>query len=117
MVTDHHAIVPTVSAGTADVSVLPTGEREILRLVSRQLLCAVSDPFLYEETVVTLDCGGYEFTVKGKTVLTNGWKAYVEQEQNGLFRYDRSPKFSEEIYRRIRETNQMTAAIEKGEND
>lgn len=41
----------------------------------------------------------------------------VEQEQNGLFRYDRSPKFSEETYRRIRETNQMTAAIEKGEND
>ncbi len=41
----------------------------------------------------------------------------VEQEQNGLFRYDRSPKFSEETYRRIRETNQMTATIEKDEND
>ena len=81
-VTDHHAIVPTVSAGTADVSVLPTGEREILRLVSHQLLCAVTDPFRYEETVVTLDCGGHEFTVKGKTVLANGWKSYVDHEQN-----------------------------------
>lgn len=37
----------------------------------------------------------------------------VEQEQNGLFRYDRSPKFSEEVYRRIRETNLLTAAIEQ----
>lgn len=37
----------------------------------------------------------------------------VEQEQNGLFRYDRSPKFSEETYRRIRETNLAVAAMEK----
>ena len=81
-VTDHHAIVPTVSTGKADISVLPTGEREILRLVSHQLLCAVSEPFRYAETIVTLDCGGHEFTVKGKTVLKYGWKAYMEQEQN-----------------------------------
>ena len=81
-VTDHHAIVPTVSAGKADVSILPTGEREILHLVSRQLLCAISEPFRYAETVVTLECGGHVFTVKGKTVLSNGWKAYMEQEQN-----------------------------------
>ena len=37
----------------------------------------------------------------------------VEQEQNGLFRYDRSPKFSEETYRRIRETNLSPAAMEQ----
>ena len=79
-VTDHHAIVPTIRAGKADVSVLPTGEREILRLVSRQLLCAISEPFRYFETVVTLECGGHVFTVKGKTVIAYGWKAYMEQE-------------------------------------
>jgi len=81
-VTDHHAIVPTASAGKVDVSVLPTGEREILHLVSRQFLCAISEPFRYAETVVALECGGHVFTVKGKTVLANGWKAYMEQEQN-----------------------------------
>lgn len=68
-VTDHHAIVPTVSAMSADISVLPTGEREILRLVSRQLLCAVSEPLRYAETVAVLDCAGYNFTVKGKERL------------------------------------------------
>lgn len=36
----------------------------------------------------------------------------IEQEQNGLFRYDRTPKFSPEIYRRIRETNLRPAAME-----
>ena len=81
-VTDHHAIVPTVSAMSADISVLPTGEREILCLVSRQLLCAVSEPFRYAETVTVLDCAGYIFTVKGKETLADGWKAYTENEQN-----------------------------------
>ena len=81
-VTDHHAIVPTVSAMSADISVLPTGEREILRLVSRQLLCAVSEPFRYAETVAVLDCAGYNFTVKGKETLADCWKAYTDSEPN-----------------------------------
>lgn len=81
-VTDHHAIVPTVSVLEADNSVLPTGEREILRLVSRQLLCAVSEPFRYAETVAVLDCAGHIFTVKGRETLADGWKAYTENEPN-----------------------------------
>lgn len=81
-VTDHHAIVPTVSAVSADISVLPTGEREILRLVSRQLLCAVSEPFRYAETVAVLDCVEYIFTVKGKETLADGWKAYTDSAPN-----------------------------------
>lgn len=81
-VTDHHAIVPTVSAMSADISVLPTGEREILRLVSHQLLCAVSEPFRYAETVAVLDCGGHIFTVKGRETLADGWEAYTENEPN-----------------------------------
>ena len=79
-VSDHHALVPTVSVKNADVSVLPKGEREVLRLIARQLLCAVSEPFRYAETVVTFVCGGYEFSAKGKTILQRGWKAYLEQE-------------------------------------
>ena len=79
-VSDHHAIVPTVSVKNADVSVLPKGEREILRLIARQLLCAVSEPFRYAEPVVTFVCGEHEFTAKGKIVLQRGWKSYLEQE-------------------------------------
>ena len=40
-VSDHHAIVPTVSAAGADLSALPVGEREILRLVSLEVVRAV----------------------------------------------------------------------------
>lgn len=79
-VSDHHAIVPTVSVKNADVSVLPKGEREVLRLIARQLLCAVSEPFRYAETTVTLECGGHEFSAKGKNILQRGWKSYLDQE-------------------------------------
>lgn len=37
----------------------------------------------------------------------------VEQEQNGLYTYDRKPKFSEEVYRVIRDGFAGPAAIEK----
>ena len=37
----------------------------------------------------------------------------VEQEANGLYYYDRSPKFSEEQYDLIRKTNTLKAAIEE----
>ena len=37
----------------------------------------------------------------------------VEQEQNGLYRYDRSRKFSDFVYDRIRKANQQIAAIEQ----
>ena len=80
-VSDHHAILPTASAGKADTSVLPLGERELLRLVAGQLLRAVSDAHRYAETTVTLECGGTEFTAKGKTVLNTGWKRYLAQEK------------------------------------
>ena len=36
----------------------------------------------------------------------------VEQEQNGLYHYDRRPKFSAEIYKMIREAFTWPAAIE-----
>ena len=79
-VSDHHAVVPTMAAGETDLEALPAGEREILRLVSRQVLMAVSAPFVYLETEARLDCGGNAFAAKGKTVVQPGWKAYADAE-------------------------------------
>ena len=75
-VSDHHAIIPTMAAGEADLSVLPTGERELLRLIARQVLYAVSEPYRYLETVVEIECGGTTFTSRGKQVLVPGWRQY-----------------------------------------
>lgn len=79
-VTDHHAIVPTVSAGKTDLMLLPLGEREVLKLAAKGLLRAISEAHRYAETVITVECAGHSFTAKGKTVLVPGWKSY-EQEQ------------------------------------
>ena len=79
-VTDHHAIVPTVSAGKVDMISLPLGEREVLKLAAKGLPRAVDEPHRYAETVVTVECANQRFTAKGKTILASGWKRY-EQEQ------------------------------------
>ena len=75
-VSDHHAVVPTPSAGRADLAALPTGEREVLRLAARGLLRAVSPAHRFAETNLTMECGGSRFTAKGKAVLDMGWKLY-----------------------------------------
>lgn len=75
-VTDHHAVVPTASAASANLAALPEGETAVLRLVCRQLLCAVSEPFTYAETTVEAECGGHTFRTRGKTIIDLGWRAY-----------------------------------------
>ena len=75
-VTDHHAIVPTPSAGRATLAALPEGEAAVLRLVCRRLLCAVSKPFTYAETEVEAECGGHIFKAKGRSVIDLGWRVY-----------------------------------------
>lgn len=80
-VSDHHAIIPTQAAEKADINALPAGEREIIRLVSRQVLRAVSESHRFRETVAVLSCGDHTFTAKGKVVENIGWKAYNDKEQ------------------------------------
>ena len=75
-VTDHHAVVPTASAASANLAALPEGEAAVLRLVCRQLLCAASGSFTYAETTVEAECGGHTFKAKGKAVIDLGWRAY-----------------------------------------
>lgn len=74
-VTDHHAILPTRSMLQADLDALLKGERNILKLIIARTLMAVSKPFRYLETLLTTECAGEEFTVKGKEILEEGWKA------------------------------------------
>jgi len=74
-VTDHHAILPTRSMLQADLDALPTGERNILKLIIARTLMAVSKPYRYLETLLTTECAGEEFTAKGKEILEEGWKA------------------------------------------
>lgn len=89
-VTDHHAVVPTASAASANLAALPEGEAAVLRLVCRQLLCAVSEPFTYAETMVEAECGGHTFRTRGKTIIDLGWREY-----KGAPEWSPLPEFTE----------------------
>ena len=73
-VSDHHAVIPTLELEKADLSALPVGERNLLLLVCRELLCAAAEPYVYEAVTATFTCGGQTFTARGRHVLSLGWK-------------------------------------------
>lgn len=77
-VTDHHAIIPTASVDKADLSELPSGEREVLKLIATRLLEAVSSPCIYAEAVLEGECEGERFTAKGKSAIDPGWKGVAK---------------------------------------
>lgn len=80
-VSDHYAIVPTLVAGETSSNTLPLGEREILHLIAKQVLRAVSEAYRYTETAIKMDCGGNLLTARGKTMISLGWKQFEDKEQ------------------------------------
>lgn len=83
-VTDHHAIIPTVEIARADLSELPSGERDVLTLIAARLLSATAQAHRFEAVTAVLDCQGNSFTAKGKTVLQAGWKEVERLYRMGL---------------------------------
>lgn len=81
-VSDHHAIIPTASVDKANLEELPSGEREVLKLIATRLLEAVSAPCRYMETVIDADCNGHQFKAKGKQVIDDGWKAIAPSKNS-----------------------------------
>ncbi len=73
-VSDHHAIIPTAEFVKQGFSGLADSERKLLSLVCCKLLCAVAPAHEYEAVTAVFTCAGQEFTAKGKTILTAGWK-------------------------------------------
>ena len=45
-------MIPTRNLKDAELSALPAGEKAVLELVALRLLCPVSQPHIYSETVV-----------------------------------------------------------------
>ena len=71
-VSDHHAIIPTEQrVMLADLS---DKERKIYDLVVKRFLAVLGDPFEYEQTTITAEIDGEQFTAKGKVVKKQGWK-------------------------------------------
>lgn len=79
-VSDHHAIVPTTHFNNYSVDLLPLGEQEIIKLICRRVLCAVSMPYEYEETSYELQIGDLPFKAKESRVVNPGWRRFEDKK-------------------------------------
>ncbi|GHU52513.1 hypothetical protein AGMMS49975_08470 [Clostridia bacterium] len=46
-----------------------------MTLIAARLLIVTAPVHIFEALTTVLECGGHQFTAKGKTVLQDGWKA------------------------------------------
>ena len=74
-VSDHTAIIPTLSLANTNLDEVPNGEKNILFLIACRLLCAVSAPYIYDTVTAEIWCNGFSFAAKGRTVISEGFKA------------------------------------------
>jgi DNA topoisomerase-3 len=74
-VSDHHAIIPTKTKGSAGLS---EDERKIYDLIVRRFLAAFYPPYEYEETQVRTCVEDETFYTKGIAVKSLGWKVLYE---------------------------------------
>lgn len=73
-VSDHHAILPTKVAVEKGIVDLPVDKKNLMILIGQQVLQAVGEDYLYEQTDVTVNCQKNEFTARGKTAVQMGFK-------------------------------------------
>lgn len=73
-VTDHHAIIPTAEAGSADLKNLNEKERNIFCLISTRVLAATADPYVYETHKCQLTCNHHTFFFNGKKTKQQGFR-------------------------------------------
>lgn len=90
-VSDHHALLPTREIARYDFSCLPEDCWNVLSLVAIRLLLAVSPVNVSDTVTAVLECGGREFTARGKTTVQGGWKqleATIKANLKGLVKDD-----------------------------
>ena len=100
VISDHHAIIPTIESVNTDIQTLPSGERTVFELVRNRLTAAVAPSHEYEAITATIECSGYSFISKSKTIINDGWKAIERGDKD-----DDSPK----ITLSLTENQQITA--------
>ena len=77
-VTDHHAIIPTVSSLSEDLSNIPESEAKVYRLISNKLHASVGYPLIENTTKIVASFDGFEFTSLGKAIKDEGFSKYLK---------------------------------------
>ena len=78
-VTDHHAIIPTVSSLSEDLSNIPESEAKVYRLISNKLHASVGYPLIENTTKIVASFDDFEFTSSGKVIKDEGFSKYLKE--------------------------------------
>ena len=78
-VTDHHAIIPTISSLKEDISTLPESEAKVYRLITNKLHASVGYPLVENTTKIVAEFDGFEFTSSGKVIIDEGFTKYLKE--------------------------------------
>ncbi|KLK22651.1 DNA topoisomerase [Streptococcus agalactiae] len=78
-VTDHHAIIPTVSSLSEDLSSIPDSEAKVYRLISNKLHASVGYPLVENTTKIVAEFDGFEFTSSGRVIRDEGFSIYLKE--------------------------------------
>ena len=78
-VTDHHAIIPTVSSLSEALSGIPESEAKVYRLISNKLHASVGYPLIENTTKIIAEFDGFKFTSSGKVIKDEGFTKYLKE--------------------------------------
>ena len=78
-VSDHHAIIPTVSSLSKDISYLPESESKVYRLILNKLNASVGYPLVENTTKIVAIFDSFEFTNTGKVIKDEGFTKYLKE--------------------------------------
>ena len=78
-VSDHHAIIPTVSSLSKDISYLPESESKVYRLILNKLNASVGYPLVENTTKIVAIFDSFEFTNTGKVIKDEGFTKYLRE--------------------------------------
>ncbi|EMG33607.1 DNA topoisomerase 3 [Streptococcus oralis] len=78
-VTDHHAIIPTVSSLSEALSGIPESEAKVYRLISNKLHASVGYPLVENTTKIIAEFDGFKFTSSGKVIKDEGFTKYLKE--------------------------------------
>ena len=82
-VTDHHAIIPTISSLSEDISKLSESEAKVYRFISNKLHASVGYPLMENTTKIVTECENqgnvFEFTATGKVISDEGFTKYLKE--------------------------------------
>ena len=77
-VTDHHAIIPTISSLQEDLSKLPESEAKVYWLILNKLHASLGYPLKESLTKVVAEVEGFSFSCTGKVIIEEGFTKYLK---------------------------------------